>query len=1392
MDTREHEGDGPLAGISLEESLGEFEKIERQYDLLEEELGFSLSSEPTREEQRWISPREGDTSPRAEGDAHRESEEPSVSSDIVSSSTDKQPEIVAEEAVDEKSDSVETEPSVGLKSKEESKDNISTTISKVTPTRDIDLLKELEMMEQEVSTMKKVVDEVEANVESRKAKIAELVDSATSPESSNSYPSEQFTQTVSEERTQGTVTSSEEKTDTPSVSEEKSYIPYNVTNKPVEIARYFPVLEDEQEPKAMISGVTTSESTTDDVVVAKSDEEVASPLVNVAGVTTSESNTDAEFPSSESDAPINEIMTKSLSQTFDLVSLQSLQENVKSEPFSVKETDVCDKPSKSAAAAPVAEQLSQRPTTFGAEELLTRDAPLASVESEVDDELMKTSSSNTSPDDPVGGRTDDTSKDLDEEPDSTTSESVVESSVKSEVKSERTFTRFRDTFPMHVSTIAHITPEPPKLIPVPEKKKPDPYVRVQIPAVKPEAKPEPESKVQKREEARPTTSREIRNEQPRKGWDVEQPPASRQKGKEEPAASRATRQPAGGIPTLGQKLKVERHDGRPRANEHGLKPVEPAQREKKRSRSPADMGLVPAAGGGLQAIGEMVAAAARCRSKLSAAIETEAIKRIDNLLSSARDRRARRQDSSREPSEARSAASSGSREPEERRREREPVSPAASAAASSTGPQSPPSAARASVAEHMEALDQLVRESQAAADITIDESFVNTRDRKKRKRNQSNKSDSSFTISTPSGSIKSCSSISEIESAPNSHGLSLDKSNSADILGSSTDADVSLSADLLLDEGTTVNDSNTTVISDTTLERRATDSANKDSVTFQSANTTVADNSNSEYYTPNTSGVEPMDTTNEIAKSSPKPVNRPKALDSRSTASDGKSVDSLEDSQGSPLHSPRRNLLDAKRNFFFEPAKPVYIEPSRVFNSPTRKMKKSATDNGGRDRDGNALEVGSEEFENRKNANNAQNHQGSPSKRKIGVDPELLREWKSIDEETTKKGVLGLDLKRDWQSLDSGAATSPTAGVPKTNVTNGDSDVFYTPGTSLKHPPIMELRADNGLRKPTDTKRRILPELRKFKESDRETARQVAREKARLKSDEELGLDQLSPTRKAAYTKDEMVANGDRKTGTKKDHGQKESGQDSSTKRSSGFFDNYPPLEPEIPCKVSIIGGSVHEAKTRSLQNKATAAAMADYLLQSPQSSQSKSGSKDKRSKSKSPMRAAAEMSSPPNLQKQDSREDKKESKEKRRSLLALLLPSKSVEKKEKKLEKEKKSSTPKQSKSKSPPIKKQETKSKGLKSPKTSTSPKVPGISDQSKKGTDATDGQKASVYEELRPVIEENAFSDKKDGKGKVESKKEKLLERIEQVAPTVSNDKTIAPKLPPRATGESSLFP
>ena len=1361
MDTRENEV------VTLEESITEFEKIEKQYDLLQEELGFSISSEPTSEEQQWISPRkgvklEGQTSPSGTD------QEPGISSDSQAKTAHEK---AVHVSVDNKYDIQETaarsdSQTQGAESKEETKENVTMTISKLTPTREIDLLKELELMEQEVSTMKKVVDEVEANVESRKAKIAELVDDTSYPESMSIGVSEQSIESEQvvkreAERVIDTIMSDHKPT------KELESTVVSLDAKPSEFVpsiKEIPTSKrDVSEQKTTIFDVATSESNTDDV-----SREENEPILNIAGVTASESTTDFELPSSESDMQINDVMTKSLSQNFDLVSLQSLQDNVKLESYVVSDIDTYAK-SKPVSKVNKTVESHQRPTNLGAEELLTREAPLASVDSECDDELMRTSSSNASPDAPVAHKPDD-SNDIDEELDSTTSESLLESSIKSEVSNKRLFKSFKDSFPVHVSTIAHITPEPPVLVPLPEPKKLEPVVRQLVLEVKTEqvldVKPVTDSRKEEKISSRKPDEMKRQKQVASRRTDV--------------------------IPTLGQKLKVEKYDGRPSESEHGLNPVprEIRERRGKRSKSPVDMGIVPAAGGGLQGIGEIVAAAARCRPKLNAAIEEEAIKRIDNLLIKARERREKRH-----KEEFGEIKVSTQRAQEEEKQG--PVSPTASGA--SEPPKSPPSATRAAVEEHMEALDQLVRESQAAAGISVDESFVNTRDRKKRKRHQSNHSDSSFTISTPSGSVKSCSSISEIESTPNSLGASLDKSNSNDLLGSSTDADVSLSVDQIVDDNSTMDDSNfpkfveTTVINDKTLEQSQGDSSQKDSMQFQSANTTMNDNSNSEYYTPNVSGVEPMDTS-ENAKDSTKVVNRPKALDSRSTASDGKSLDSLDDSHSSPLYSPRRNLLDAKRNFFFEAAKPVTIDPSRVFNSPTHKNKKNnKNDNGRKDQDGNAIEVGPEEFENEKNANNAKHHQGSPSKRKVGVDPELMREWKSVDikEESAKKGMMGLDLKRDWQSLDSGSARSPTAGVPKTNVTNGDTDVFYTPGTSLKHPPIADLCADNGLRKPTDTKKRILPDARKVKNNERETARQAAREKARLKSDEELGLEQLSPTRNAAYTKDEIdkktvngVSDKKDKKGTKDTRGQKD---DTSTKRSSGFFDHYPPLEPEIPCKVSIIGGSMHEAKTRSLQNKATAAAMADYLT--PQSSQSKT-MKDKRSKSKSPTRAAEVTPSPsPNLQKQDSREDKKDSKEKRRSLLALLLPSKSVEKKEKKTEKEKKS-TPKQSKTKSPPMKKQETKTKGIKSPKTSTSPKVPGAAgDQAKKGQETKEGQRTSVYEEFGPVFEENTFSEKNEGNA--ESKKEKLMERIEQIAPTVSNENTVAPKLPPRATGNYSIL-
>ena len=1075
MDTRENEG------VTLEESISEFERIEKQYDMLQEELGFSLSEEPTSEEQKWISPQKG----------VKESDTKLSSGDLEPSSNGSQGANTSDNisdsnlATDEASSEVVAEGEEAAETEEEPKD-ISTTISKLTPTREIDLLKELELMEQEVSTMKKVVDEVEANVESRKAKIAELVDSSSYPELTNIEATEQSSESkpvlekepVTEDQTQSVSTGQYETKEMHPEPTERLVIADSVKPSTVDA---------EADQTALIMGVTTSESTTDDI----DNDESTHTVLNLAGVTASESTTDMEFPSSESDVQVNDIMTKSLSQNFDLVSLQSLQDNIKLEPYSVAEIDINSQTKPSSRDKDRTAESRQRPTSLGDDHLFTGDAPLASVESECDDELMGTSSSNASPDEPVGHKTDE-SKDLDEEPDSTTSESLIESSVKSEVHYKKPYKSFKESFPMHVSTIAHITPEPPALIPVPEPKKPELAVIKPIPQLK------------KEREVSSKSAPEARKREASGGNEHPEP------NKQEPTTSRLQAH------NLGQKLKVEKQDGRPSPGDHGLKPVSREIKEK-RSKSPSELGLVPAAGGGLQGIGEIVAAAARCRPKLNAAIEEEAIKRIDNLLNTARERREKRlKDSGTKQGDAQVDKQ------QEEDKAKEPTLPAASGA--STAPQSPPSAARAAVEEHMEALDQLVRESQAAAGITLDESFINTRDRKKRKRHQSNHSDSSFTISTPSGSIKSCSSISEID---HSLGASLDKSNSNDLLGSSTDADVSLSLDQLVEDNNEIDDSSfpksveTTVISDKTLEQSQVDNSHRDSGQFQSANTTINDNSNSEYYTPDVSHVEPMDTS-EGAKDSPKTANRPKALDSRSTASDGKSLDSLEDSHSSPLYSPRRNLLDAKRNFFFEQSKPVSIDPSKVFNSPTRKNKKNnKNDNGRRDQDGNAIEVGPEEFENEKNANNAKHHGGSPSKKKVGVDPELLREWKSVDieEESPRKGVKGLDLKRDWQSLDCGSATSPTAGVPKTNVTNGDSDVFYTPGTSLKHPPISDLCSDNGLRKPTDTKKRILSDVRKTKDSEQQTARQAAREKARLKSGEELGLEQLSPTRKAASLK---------------------------------------------------------------------------------------------------------------------------------------------------------------------------------------------------------------------------------------------------------------------------------
>ena len=1361
------------ANISAE-TLSQFEEIERQYDALQEELGISLKSKPTPEEEQWTN-----LSPVHDHEATQDktvdticedpllgssrfispAEAPLISSTHfvevddkfeapleqvdVSEITSAEPDV--QDRMDEETTSTEQvvpEMQVIAKESEEvvmsvvpepsrpndetsNGDAISTTISKLTPTKEIDLLKELELMEQEVSSMKKVVNEVEANVESRKAKIAELVDNSSYP------PFVNLTGATETESSSDVVFDVKQNTE-------------SVTGTP-----NFPTVAE-----SIVPNVAKSESFYDNV-----SPEGQQSVFTVAGATVSESNTDAELQSPESDINVGNYLGKSTSQNFDILSLQSLQslsDQIKSENLVLTDINI-DQPGRTDVKS---DRL--RPSNFGDTSSLGGAAPLASVESECDD-LMKTSSSNTSPmDDPIGPKSVDTLDDLDSDPtlaldtpddldSDPTSESVLES-VKSEYR--RPYKTFKETFPSQgesMVTIAHMKPQQ-----------------------------TPNSTEQKdKEKERQISMREA---------------VQKQESLDERSRSKTA--------TTMRSLSCE--DRSP----------------KSRSRSPAaptDLGFMHATGSGLQSIGAAVAAAARNRSNLSACLETEAIKRIDNLLNTARERREKHVDDREEKMRGVRIGAKKAQSPPPKLDERRgiksppslsrlgktptsplpsavgaarspPLSPPVTAAGASSPATSPPVLTRTAVQEHMDALDQLVRESQAAADIqlTPDESFVNTRDRKKRKRNRSNQSDSSFTISTPSGSIKSCSSISEIETTPNSNGVSIDRTASGDLLGSSTDADVSLS-NLLEDhdESTFSKTAEKTVLSDKTLEQSEGDSSQKDSMAFQSANTTV--NDNSVYYTPNTSNVEPMDTSESTkeplsTKSDPTGTNntkgltpnRPKNLDSRSIASDGKSIDSLDDSRNSPLYSPRRSMMDAKKNFFFEPPKPVRIDPNSVFNSPTRKNMKPNTSK--LDKDGNAVEVGAEEFENQKNDNITKQFQESPSRKKVGVDPEAMREWKSMDTNgspTKKPGISGLDLKRDWQSLDSGAPTSPTAGIPTTNVTNGDNDIFYKPGSALKHMDTKESK-----------KRSLMPELKKkdpkktgdsksAKHEEKDRSRHLVREKVI-----EAPKKALLRSKPEVKTISDTVKSSDASTSRTKDVKRPESGtsQDNTTKRSSALFENYP-LEPEIPCKVSIIGGSLHEAKTRSLQNKAASIAAGE--LQNAMLSESYGKpSKDKRSKSKSPLRGHEPPTSP-SLQKQESKEEKRDSgdkKDKRRSLLSLLLPSKSVEKREKK--KDQKPAKEKESKPKvKTPVKKQESKTKLLKSPRASTSPKTVEQSVQGAEGENRT-----SLYDEFAPMFDET-FGEKDT---KSEAKKEKLKERIEQVAPAASGENTIAPKLAPKATG------
>ena len=672
----------------------------------------------------------------------------------------------------------------------------------------------------------------------------------------------------------------------------------------------------------------------------------------------------------------------------------------------------------------------------------------------------------------------------------------------------------------------------------------------------------------------------------------------------------------------------------------------------------------------------------------------------------------------------------------------------------------------------------------------VDEAFVTTRDKRKRKRNMSNQSDSSFTISTPSGSVKSVSSISEIESTLNSLGASLD-TGSFDQLGTTSESvGENISLDGLLDiQGEHIEESKTlfrsksadaevTLQDVSALDDSSLHTAESSVQESRSANTTSADES--QYFTPNVSLLEPGDTD---GKPSIRRLKAKSLTDAVSnTSSDRKSVDSLaSDRSSSPLYSPGKAqlLTDAKRKFFYEMSQPVHIDPKQMFSdlrSPQGKHHKKTLLKSLTQQSEGAAELA--------NPADAELKDGE------STAAEKMKEWKSMDAGVSKK-VGGLELARDWQSMDSTAlqSLSPTAGVPKTNIVNGEAsnDVFYTPATSMKsRPPPVEDEERSSFKKP-HAKKKLLSnspkgdprkkaytaaELKMLRETEREKMRLEARERARMLSDEDLGIED-KPTlygKIGEPSTDIKEASQQRKgKGVSKDLR-----ADISKLISKPLPSQLQKIEDNVRHErmgsdsSSRSGGSgshrtTSETSTYGSTESPRPHAFSDGASDHSDHSPALSHRDEIKEKTKSLDRAKLKKRTLENKQQQEEKGKGSEKKEKRRSFLAMLLPKKDKDKgkdKDKEDKKEKKTPTEKK------PVSKLRSK---MKTPKSAEKEKE-------------KEANRDSLYtDEFNPFFE--------DAYGLEVKERGKLKERLEQMAPVASKSLP-KPKMAPKATGKSTL--
>ncbi len=664
----------------------------------------------------------------------------------------------------------------------------------------------------------------------------------------------------------------------------------------------------------------------------------------------------------------------------------------------------------------------------------------------------------------------------------------------------------------------------------------------------------------------------------------------------------------------------------------------------------------------------------------------------------------------------------------------------------------------------------------AERSFTVDERFVTTgRGRKKKhgippaidttaaEDEHGALSDSSFTISTPSGSIKSLSSLSDIEST--SLGVSLlEDSVSIDQLAASHPDDT-VSIDNILETNADEEDDLLGLMPRTSgLEKTLTDQTNPNSnsapykstdrtlepsensqyeVSFKDALSTNTTTEDSQYYTPNMSVVDSidvsasMDSSKDISLSldSSKDAMK-KTYDTHSnTSSDQKSLSSLSDT--SPMYSPNKlNIHDAKRKFFFDTAQPFRIDHKKMFKdlrSPEGKKENSARE--------------ADDSPKQKPPAGKENKVPGINESENGNRKEM-KQWQSVDQsgKRTIAGVGGLDLKRDWQSLDSGVLHSPTAGIPHSDSVNGETDTFYTPATKPAQPQASDKKPAEAARK------RILPKTPGMPTN-------IDPSKKVLTSEE---IQMLREVEREKAEASQLLSHRDIQNSRKSREQQRTGGSDTSS-RSGGSHRTSDGSTLGSADSVPKAGKSDSQSdKSESSPSAARKDAKNKENIQLSPSRTRKN--KDKKGKFKSPITKSISVEKEKDKDKTDSGEKKV----KRRSLLALFMPSKSGDKKDK-------DKTPKSPKPKDKVKEKKTTTEKKIIS-KLRPKAKTPKSEKVKTKQTESSEIKRVSGHDEFSPFFEDMYG-------GGDHPVKDQLKEKIDEVAPNIPKTQT---KLAPKATG------